>query len=809
MATVVRPVLIAPYNAPMPLDPAFQSALQLYQTGHFDQAEESCRRLLEKRPDHADALQLLGLLSHRTGQADAAVELIRKAIAANPRVQEYYNNLAVILTTQGRLEEAVAAYRNALALKPDNAQCLHNLAIALRQMNRLPESLKALDQSLALKPNFAQAHHNRGKALEGLGKRAEALAAYRQALALKPDLAEAHSSLGALLVDLGQAHEAVAACSRALELDPKLADAYSNLGNALGALGRGDEALAAYQRAVELDPRNALFHYNLGIALKNAGDIEKAVAATRRAVELKDDYFQAWNNLGVLLLNMLRVETAREALERATAIKPDYAEAWSNLGLALKESGRISDALNAVRRALALNPNDASAHNNTGIILTEMARLEEAMQSHRKAVEINPDDAAMHSNLVFCFHYQRGDDGPGGLKEAKLWDSRHGQPLRNSIPPHVNNRDPDRRIRVAYITNDFLEHPINRFLQPLIQNHDHAKFEIICYCDVWNPNPATSLPRDTVDQWHEIMGMSNESLAELIRRDAIDILVDLTGHTSCNRLKAFARKPAPVQISYLGYPATTGLATIDYRLTDALADPPGMTDAFCSETLLRLPRTNWGFAPPAGAPDPPATRQARPIRFGSFNRVAKLSPQTLDLWAATLAAIPNSRLLIKDRAMEDSAIRDRIGKSFADRGIDPQRLELIGRHRGFAEHFQSYGQVDIALDTFPYHGTTTTCDALWMGVPIVTLAGKTHVARVGVSLLTNLGLGEWIAHSPDEYASIAAELARDTAGLAELRRTMRARMQASPLMDGPQFAHDVEAAYHDVWRRWCASQAAS
>lgn len=791
----------------MATDSTLQRAMQLFQTGQFSQAEMICRQLLATQPNHSDALQLLGLLAHRMGNGEMALELMRKAIAANSRVNDYHNNLAVMLTTQGRLQEAIAAYHDALALKPDNAQCLHNLAIVLRRMNRLAESLDAAEKALALRPNYAEAHHGKGKALEALGKQPEALAAYRRALALKPDLADAHSSIGALLTDLGQWDEGLAACRRAIDLQPGLADAHNNLGNALGALGHAQEALAAYQRAIQIEPQNALFHYNSGIGLKNLGQVEQAIAAFNQAVTLKPDYFQAYNNLGIMLLRMFRVDQALDALQHAVTIKPDYAEAWSNLGLALKESGRISDALDVVKKALAVKPNYASGHNNMAIVLTEMARLDEAMEHHRRAVQLDPHDAATHSNLVFHFHYQHGNDGPAGLAEARRWDSQHAEPLRKTLSPHANSRDPDRRIRVAYINNDFLDHPINRFLQPLLQNHDHRQFEIVCYRDIWNPDPTTALPRNKVDQWHEIIGMCDESVAQLIRRHGIDILIDLTGHTSCNRLLVFARKAAPVQINYLGYPATTGLATIDYRLTDPLADPPGSTEAFCSEMLLRLPRTNWCFTPPANAPEvgPLPANDGGPICFGSFNRVAKLAPQTFDLWSATLSAIPNSRLLIKDRAMEDNSIRDRIRQNFAERGIDPARLDLIGRHKGFAEHFQSYGQVDIALDTFPYHGTTTTCDALWMGVPVVTLAGRTHVARVGVSLLTNVGLPELIAQSPEHYASIAASLASDMPKLAELRRTLRKRMLASPLMDGPQFARDVESAYRDAWRRWCAA----
>jgi protein O-GlcNAc transferase len=312
--------------------------------------------------------------------------------------------------------------------------------------------------------------------------------------------------------------------------------------------------------------------------------------------------------------------------------------------------------------------------------------------------------------------------------------------------------------------------------------------------------------RACADGWQNVVGWTDERVADKIREDKIDILVDLAGHTAGNRLRVFARKPAPVQVSYLGYPGSTGLSEMDYRLTDSFADPPGKTESLHSEKLWRLPVCNWCFS---GFDDSPAVgplpAEAGSICFGTFNNFAKASPAVMDLWAAILTAMPSSRLIIKSQGLGERGVSERIHQLFESRGVQADRLEIRGHEPNPVSHLDAYNQMDIALDTFPYHGTTTTCEALWMGVPVITLAGQTHVSRVGVSLLNSVGLPELIAQSPEEYVSIAIRLAKDLPRLAELHRTLRQRMQASPLMDAPRFAGDIEAAYRQMWQNWCAT----
>jgi predicted O-linked N-acetylglucosamine transferase (SPINDLY family) len=504
---------------------------------------------------------------------------------------------------------------------------------------------------------------------------------------------------------------------------------------------------------------------------------------------------------------MGRPEEAVDAFRRAIASDPNDAEHYNNLGNVLKDIGPNEEAIAALQHAMSIKPGYASPHNNLAIVLMNMGRIEEGLAEYRQAVELEPTSPSNHSNLVLSLHYLHGDDGAMTFAEARRWDTRHAQPLRKSISPHGNNRDPQRKLRIGYVSSDFREHSVSKFLEPLLRNHNHERSEIFAYSDVWHTDATTTILRGFTDQWHEIVGKSDEAVTELIRGHGIDILVDLTGHTAHNRLQVFARKPAPVQVSYLGHPGTTGLSAIDYRLTDGLADPAGATEAFHSERLARLPKTNWCFAEPQGVPevsDLPA-RESGAICFGSFNRLAKLSPQTLDLWARVLKAIPNSRLLVKERSLNEQAVRDHLTESFSSCGIAPERLEIVGPKHDRGEHFQSYARADIALDPFPYHGTTTTCEALWMGVPVLTLAGRTHVSRVGVSLLTNVDLPEMIARNEDEYVEIATRLANDLPRLAEIRRHLRDEMRSSSLMNGQQFARDVETTYRDIWRHWCKS----
>ena len=493
---------------------------------------------------------------------------------------------------------------------------------------------------------------------------------------------------------------------------------------------------------------------------------------------------------------------ARKAIQCA----PDCVEAHNNLGNALKDQGRLEEATAAYLQALGFNPEFAEIHNNLGNALKDQGHPDEAIAAYRRTIQLKPDSADAHSNLLLDLHYLPGFEPEELFREHRRWEEIQSLPLAKFIGRHGNDRNPERRLRIGYVSPDFREHPVAFFLESLLAAHDRGQVEVFCYADVLREDTVTKRFHQHTAQWRKIAGMKDEQAADLIRTDGIDILVDLAGHTARNRLLVFARKPAPIQVTYLGYCDTTGLRAMDYRLTDALADPPGTTEHLHSEQLVRLPDTAWCFRPSdaASAVGTLPVLHSGHITFGCFNVRPKITDEALALWSGLLAKVPGSRLLLKALGFEEASGRLRMHASLKKAGITPERVELVGRIPTLAEHLALYNRMDIALDTFPYNGTTTTCEALWQGVPVVTLAGHTHASRVGVSLLSNVGLAELVAHSPEEYVKVAVALAANVSRLAELRSTLRERMAASPLMDAPRFTRNVEHAYREMWRAWCA-----
>jgi protein O-GlcNAc transferase len=497
------------------------------------------------------------------------------------------------------------------------------------------------------------------------------------------------------------------------------------------------------------------------------------------------------------------VAQAIDAYRQAIGLKPDYAEAHMNLGNALKLQGKLADAIALYRTAIELQPHYLEAHTNLGLALQETGKLGEAIAILRRAVQIRPDHPKALSGLLFALNYD--DTLCGDIFAAhREWQARFGRPTPQPVA-YDNSRTPGRRLKIGYVSADFHFHSAAYFMEPLLKEHDRQAVDVFCYADVRRPDGVTAYFQGFAEHWLMTLGMSDDALAERIRGDGIDILVDLAGHTANNRLGVFARKPAPVQATWLGYPNTTGLSAIDYRLVDAVTDPPGAADALASETLLRLPGGFLCYGGLTGAPEPkgPPCLTTGAVTFGSFNNPAKLSAATCDAWAALLARLPQARLLLKGGWFVDAATRALYLARLTERGVAADRVELMPRVSGAAAHLSVYERVDVALDPFPYNGTTTTCEALWMGVPVVSLRGTRHAGRVGASLLTQAGLPELIADSAADYLDIAAALAADPARLNALRHTLRLRVAASPLCDGPGFARKMEAAYGAMWQHWC------
>ncbi len=534
------------------------------------------------------------------------------------------------------------------------------------------------------------------------------------------------------------------------------------------------------------------------------GKIADALACYREAARCDPHHVRALRDLGRICQETGAREEAAECYRRLLQIHPDRWEERIVLGNILKDLGKLSEAADHYEQVLTLKPENVEASLALGHIMMMQGSIDAAESLYRRVLEINPKNMQVRSCLLGALHY-RCNDPEQVFREHREWEKHHASG-RADRPVYRNTREPDRRLRVAYVSPDFRTHSVAFFIEPLLANHNPAAVESICYANVAQPDNITAHLRSLASAWRDIYRMSDDEVARQIQRDRVDILVDLASHTADNRLLVFARKPAPLQVSYIGYPDTSGLAAMDYRFTDAWADPPGVSDRLHSETLIRLPNGFLCYRPAGGTEvRPPPFRSTGHITFGSFNSVSKVSPDTLALWSKLLHRVPDSRLLLKSNLSSNENAWERLYEWFEQTGIERSRLELTDGVKSMAEHLACYGRVDIALDTYPYNGTTTTCEALWMGVPVVTLAGQTHASRVGVSLLSQMGLEAFIATSPADYVDIASRLATDRDQLLRMRTELRHRMAASSLCNGKEQARQIEQAYRTLWHKWCAA----
>ena len=604
-----------------------------------------------------------------------------------------------------------------------------------------------------------QAHHE--------GRLAEAEATYRQILSATPNDARACHLLGLLLYQTGRSQDSLTLLRRSVELGPGIAAYHSNLAGVLGLTGDHEQAAAHLRRAVVLDPNLPDAHHNLGVACEFLGRLQDAVKAHREALRLRPEYPEAHNHLGNALRKLGRIREAVECHRRAIALRPEYAEAYSSLAAALAQQG-----------------------DQEGVVAC-----------HRKAVALQPGAAASHSALLYSMHYHPASTARMLLDEARQWARHHATGPTVVQGRHGNDRHPDRRLRIGYLSPDFRDHTIPRLIAPVLIAHDRSQVEVFCYASVRQPDHVTDRLRSIADAWRDISRLPDPDAADLIRRDRIDILVELAGHWAGNRMTLMARKPAPVQVQ-IGYPGTTGLEAIEYRITDPYSDPPGLTDDYFTERLVRLPECAWCYDPDQNSPPvaPLPARKAGHVTFGCLNNPIKVTDPALQLWSRILAAVAGSRLLLMSaEGCDDAVLHGRLRRL----AIDPGRVDPV-RRQPRDGYLALFDRIDIALDPFPYNGETTTCDGLWMGVPLVTLAGSSCVSRRGVSHLTNVGLADLTCNTPDDYVRTAVDLAADLPTLERIRVELRDRMRSSPITDGKRYTRNLEVAYRQMWQRWCA-----
>jgi protein O-GlcNAc transferase len=678
------------------------------------------------------------------------------------------------LLKNGRVAEAEALARSMLQHYPQAAEAWRCLGIACLAQRRYADAVEPLKHSLILPVGQAETWFNLGFALEQISRLDEAIAAYGAALGIKPDLLAACERRGNLLLRLQQPAEALAAFLHAQQFAPGVATIRVSVGNALGQMGRLDEAAQAY----------------------------------RAAIGLKPDLADAYAGLGHALASLERWEEALESCRAALAFLPEDMGLLSNLGTVLLMLRRPAEAVEIFREVLRRGTSVAGIYRNYAQALSDMGLLDEAVAAYRRVLELQPDDLGARSGMIFLLNYLESSSPEEILSEAK----RYGTHVARRAEPthaHANPPDPERPLRVGLVSGDFGSHPVGAFLLGVLSNLDPARLELFTYETLLRQGEVNARLRCLIPHWRDARAtaLDDQTFAMQIDADRIDILIDLSGHTGHNRLPVFGRKPAPVQVSWLGYPGTTGLDTMDYVLADPWALPSG-DEAQFSEIPWRLPETYVCFTPPAvdievGTLPALASNQ---VTFGSFNNLNKLTDRVLACWSAILHAVPGSQLYLKNRQLGTADVRAAVEARFARHGIESGQLILEGPLDSMEEHMRAYRRMDMALDPFPYSGTTTTVEALWMGVPVLSMRGHRFLSHQGETLLHNAGLTPWIASDESEYVAKATAFASDLALLSALRERLREQLAASPLCDAPRFACNLEQALRQMWRIWCAKQ---
>ncbi len=776
--------------------------------GKLDEAMACYKKALNIDPNHLGAHYNIGNALIGQGKTEEAIASYRKVLEIKPDYPEVYNNMGVAFSHLRKPDETMECYKKALEINPNYAEAYNNMGNALKGQNRLDEAIDYYKKALTVRPNYAEAHYNMGNTLNAQGKYEETIACYRKVLEISPNHPESYNNMGNAFKNQGKPDQAIECYTKALAIDPKNADAYYNMGNTRSDQGEFEAAVACYRKVAEMNPNYAEAFNNMGAALKNLGKLAETIEAYKGAIKASPNYAEAYNNMGLSLFELGRLDEAMVACQKAIAIKPDYADAYNNLGGVFKDQGKIEETVDAYREALKIRPDYAEVYNNMGNAVKDMGRLDEAIECYQKAMSMKSDYYKAHSNLMFALQYSSEHSPDWIFEKHRIWNQTHAVSLTQGILPHTNDRTPGRRLRVGYVSPDFRKHSCAYFIEPLFNSHDRNQVEIFSYAEVQKSDEMTERVKSLSDAWRSTLGQSDAAVAEQIRKDRIDILVDLAGHTANNRLLVFARKPAPIQVTWLGYPDTTGLDVMDYRFTDAVADPEGTADRYASETLIRLPKGFHCYTPLYIPPETGGLPflKTRELTFTSFNNLTKVTDKTVAVWAKILQQVPHSRILLKSRQLGSKSIQRHYLDMFLENGISEERVTLVPRIARQQEHLAFYNQADIALDPFPYNGTTTSFESLWMGIPVVTLYGNRHVSRVGASILTQLGLTDLIAADEADYIAKAVQLAGDIERLSELRASLRGRMVNSSLCDEQSFARVVEAAYREMWRKWCSGE---
>lgn len=780
------------------------SVVALFGEGDYQDVVMRAQRMTTRFPEHEFAWKILGVALKLLGRNADAIQPMQRAAALAPDDVEAHYNLGVVLQELGRLEEAEACYRRALELDPLYSDALLNLGATLSRLQRLEEAESTLRAVLLRDPECAAAHGNLGSVLLERGSLDEAVSCLHQALQLDPDNAGVHDNLGLALYRLQRLEEAEAQFRAALRIDPDRGGMHTSLGMALQEQGQLDEADGHFQIALQLDPEDARAHERRGSIHYVRGRLHEAETCFRRALQIVPDEAGIHFNLGRLLRKQRRFDEAEESLRRALALRPDNnAGALNELGLTLMDAGALGEAERCLRRVLEEMPDNAGVLGNLGQILLSLGRLGDAEACFRGAQQLMPDDAALHSNLLYFLSLNDLLDAQALFAEHRSFAQRFEHMPDIGRGTSQRNRDPMRRLHVGFVSADFNRHPVANFIDPVLAHLSHdARFTLHAYYNNLVNDSVTRRLRKHFAHWHAVPTLSDVELADAIRTDGIDILIDLSGHTAANRLPVFARKPAPVQATWMGYPGTTGMQSVDYYFTDCFHLPPGRFDGQFSEKLVHLPAAA-PFLPHPDAPPVDALPAASLgcLSFGSFARPDKISRKTVAVWAALLRALPDARMVLG--GMSDADACGLLLDWFHAEGVETGRLALHQRC-DMSTYLGLHRQVDICLDTFPYNNGTTTLHALWMGVPTLTLTGATVAGRSGAAILGSVDLPDFVAHDVGDFVAKGVSWAGRRDELATIRAGLRERFLQSTRGQPNLVAEGVARALRAMWQRWCA-----
>lgn len=796
---ISKAIHINPYN------PAYYNNLGniLQNSGRTAESISCYKQALRLKSDYASAACNLASAFKAQKKFSDALEFYQRAISIDSYYTDAHYNLGVTYSEMNQYRKAINCYKRAIELKPDFDNAFINLGIAYHTEGRYPEALACYQKALELNPKNEVALINMGTAYSEMGRFSEAINCFMMSAERIPNSVDAHFNLGNALQASGETDKALAQFHKVLQIDPHHSKSAYNIGTILQKEHQLQLALSYFRQSLDKDAKQPKAYNNMGNTLHALGRLEEAVNCFQAAIRIKPDFTEAYNNLGLSYLEEGEADKAIEQFQHAIHLKPDFLPAHNNLGTAFQRKGLSILSVPCFQKVLSFDPKNADAYCNLGNTLKDNGRIGEALAAFDNAITIKPESDRIHSNKIFALQYHPDIAGEKILQECRKWQKKFASsPLNrqfNNIP------NPDRPLKIGYVSPDFRHHAAAYFLEPLFSCHNPSVFEVFCYSEVRSPDSMTDKLRALTDNWRTTAGVNDKELFEMILKDGIDIVIDCAGHSANNRIRSLALKPAPIQIAtFLGHGGTTGLDAFDYFLSDPYLTPEGFESQF-AEAILRLPHFFAPFRPSDDWPEvtPAPARKTKKIVFGYFAAPARIGKTQIESWKRILDLLPTAHLLLKNPVYTDSRMKKFWEKQFS---FPHKRAHLEGTSGGWKNNMDVYSRVDILLDSFPVTGGTSTLIPLWMGLPGISLSGVHTGQRFGNTVLTNAGLSDLVAETHEEYITKAVSLARDIDRLEHIRKNLRQWIAVSPICDAIQTTREIEAAYRQVWQRWCKQQ---